>query len=399
MSSVGAVRILNDVNVSKILGVMSYFDIFLNSDTVTEEKVAVDADMLGLRIDYLTKLRQVVLESLGIFDRCPEMWHATNKERLWRLMESSGGESSGGVLEDLHDIMRISYIPLDMDGEWLFGGLKPVCRSSDEMLSPLPCESLTTDLPCMVRDILSKYAGKLVLVGGGVLGLVGNSSLVKPGSDYDLFFVGVTEDEATDILDEVGTSYTEEGCTVLCTKHAMTIVTNPANDELSHKKVIQLIFRLHSTCAHVIMGFDIAPSKILAYYESSQDEDEPLVMRVQFAPTWLPAMRHAFFTTDLFCLGRGSIARIFNYMYKGFNCFVPAGKRHLMDRNRENRCIKTGRYYDKALIYNQSSGANDEDQKKYRFQPTRRMGMFYPMDAVFEEVYPDMLRSPELFRD
>eukprot|EP00798_Chlamydomonas_sp_ICE-L_P029437 gene29437-5782_t len=525
----GAVHILDDVNVSKILGVMPYFDIFLNSDTATEEevtipvpcsiesfvgiydalkhseftvfptpgastpgalrfminRVVVDADILGLRIDYLTKLRQMVLESLDIFARCPEMWHATNRERLWRLMESFGRESSGGVLQDLHDSMRVSYIPLDMDGEWLFGGLKPV------------------------DHILSKYAGKLVLAGGAVLGLVGNSSLVKPGSDYDLFFVGVTEDEATDILDEVGSSFTEAGCTVLCTKHAMTIVTNPPDTELSHKKVIQLILRLHSTCAHVIMGFDIAPSKILAYYESSQDEDEPHVMRVKFATTWLPAMRHAFFTVDLFCWGRGSIARIFKYMYKGFNCFIPAGKRHLMALN-SSQCITNGRlsglfaaermietnrirntpppptlisyirnlllcnwsasarsnpipsassllrvpltsselilvlrracsrsdydirakftnrlkyivrsiwkilsngrtgtfllfhtrsYYDTTLIYNQSSGANDEDQKKYRFQPIRRMGMFYPMDAVFEEVYPDMLRSPELFLD
>jgi hypothetical protein len=236
---------------------------------------------------------------------------------------------------ELQDVFHIASSALMMredesvwekdNGEhvWLFDALDvPALRI---------CPNLRL-IPNEVRMMLSSYPGKLVLAGGSALAIAVEG--VGSGSDFDMFLVDVDADEASRILHEIEMSFKDQpGCSVLITRHAMTIVFD------DKREPIQIIMRLHSCVAGVLLSFDIAAARVGLSYDSIG------VLRMWCTDTWVACVQHRMFMLESVFWGRGSVARIIKYVGKGFNCMVPVGRQHLMRNKGEdlNDLIQYGR--------------------------------------------------------
>jgi hypothetical protein len=294
------------------------------------------ADRLGLRMDVFKKLRYAVTELFDIGCVCPAMLNALICERKGRR------NSASYELLDVFNVSRdveaseANDLLVNDNGEhvWLFDGLDvPTLRV---------CPNLRL-IPKDVDTILSSYPGKLVLAGGSALCIAVDG--VGSGSDYDMFLVDVDEAEASMILHEIETTFRKQpGCTVLLTRHAMTIVFDDNRDP------IQIILRLHTCVAGVLLGFDISAARVGVGYDSIG------VLRMWCTDSWLVCVKHRMFVLESVFWGRGSIARIIKYIGKGFNCMVPVGRSHMMRRLNYHDMMQYGMEYNNMMQYGRLSG-------------------------------------------
>ena len=95
------------------------------------------------------------------------------------------------------DWFDVSYQPIERTERFLFHKFKP----SKLNISNKPLEINYTRLDPRVADILSNNSGKVILAGGAALGIV--VPHVREGSDYDSFFVGISPEEAQQIIDNI----------------------------------------------------------------------------------------------------------------------------------------------------------------------------------------------------
>lgn len=277
-----------------------------------------DADFLGLRMDHHKKLKLRMMETMDIMQRFPDMWDAMERERSMR----EDASSRGGLI-DLGGVSAPAVVSKHVvwDHEWLFGGLevRHVPPGTNLLHAPPPHlgAHMENVLPRCVVELLVEYPGHLVLAGGSVLGHVCAPGVVKQGSDYDLFFVKAG-DEA-DVVSAIQCLEDRFNGSCFRTKHSLTILVDDV--------VVQIIMCLNDSVASLLLGFDIAPARIGTYFCPDRSG-----FVVACAPTWLPAVTYASFVVELDFWGRGSVSRIIKYIYKGFNCFVPGGRRHRMVR-------------------------------------------------------------------
>lgn len=413
---------VDDPNVDHVLGRMSYFDLFLHSDSLLDNEssgdipvpcsfesfVAIrnmivfgelcvndilecepanifnhmqfkmslllsDADKLGLHFDFMRQLRVHAIEAIDICNKSHTMWIAINNERYWRHHRSKMADDDNVLVDVLDDYWECDtfstkqYVATNSD--WLFGGL--------DLEEPKTCTSSKngthgiSSLPYEVLYLLKRYGRHLVLAGGAAFGLVANNEI----KDFDLFLVDVDDARASQILCEIysifsleefpkhtGLSINVEGLksivtdhfmdklmssnsitrinthlyTILLTKHALTILGKETG------LIIQVILRVYESHAHVVLGFDIAPSRICMYFDMKdvvECTDMSILskhMRIRCTPSWLESMRGGFFPVEITFWGQGSILRVLKYMKKGFNSFVPGARRSHMIRKCKN---------------------------------------------------------------
>lgn len=358
---------LSDMKSPRTLQKMTYFDIMplLDSSSITSElhmdvpcnmpefqaicdfcvhkelihvtsqmsDIITVADRLGLRMDIFKKLCHDVTQLRDVGCVCPDMLTAIMHERRGRR------NSLAYPLTDVFCIAPFTTednLCANDNGEhvWLFDGLNvPVLRI---------CPNLRL-IPKDVDLILSSYPGKLVLAGGSALSIAVDG--VGKGSDYDMFLVDVDEAEASMILHSIETSFNEEpGCTVLLTRHALTIVFD------DNREPIQIILRLHTCVAGVLLGFDISASRVGVGYDSIG------VLRMWCTHSWVVCVHHRMFVLESAFWGRGSILRVIKYIGKGFNCMVPVGRTYLMRKVDPHNMMKGGMEYNSMMQYGRLSG-------------------------------------------
>ena len=182
----------------------------------------------------------------------------------------------------------------------------PRARVAGAILDAEPVAALVAALPAFVATVLRDHPDRLVVAGGAVLGAVVPG--IVTGADYDLFVCGVDEAEARDLARDV---CERPGVSLRCvTGNAITVV-------LDDDTVVQLVLRLHATPAHVLHGFDLPPCKVGAYVDGSGR------LRIVATRGWTAAVAARAFWVDPGMWSHTSALRIFKYMAKGFDAFVP----------------------------------------------------------------------------
>jgi hypothetical protein len=138
--------------------------------------------------------------------------------------------------------------------------------------------------------------------------------MMPPGHDNDLFFIGVDELEANEMLREiVGKS------SFYMTRNAVTIERDGV--------IIQIILRLCDSPMKLIIGFDVAACKVCIYFNGSR------FVSVQ-APTFVEAVRCGAFPIDYTKWSAAAPVRVMKYVLKGFDVFVPGMRRAAMPTGR-----------------------------------------------------------------
>lgn len=270
------------------------------------------ADKLGLSKDsYRRLLCGIPRTQLDMHNACPSWWLTYVDEHEWRMAGALDNDILINVTSDLAIGLEFERLVSSYDREsWLFPQIKNY--QEERSLVDDPVGATKSQLPSIVLELLQMYTGNLVLAGGSVLGTVGRH--VQPGSDYDLFIVGMDETQATVMLDDITHLYNNEILQTVCTGNALTMIFG---DHI----VVQIILRLYDNIAQVLVGFDLPPSKIGAYYDADN------LFTIKCAPSWIACMKHMAFAADFTCWGYASVARLIKYKQKGFDVYVPGLRR------------------------------------------------------------------------
>lgn len=282
------------------------------------------ADKLGLKSNVMRRISYGIPRfQLDMFEACPTWWTTLMNEKIWR----SQGATDESILININEELSrcLLYEPLECMSDtnmWLFPNIKVPKYDSKHVLIRHPLKSST--YPDIVLSILLRYRTHLVLAGGAVLGVVGR--WIQKGTDYDIFIVGLGIDEASTMLNEIRSEYVSKICKTIRTGNAITLL-------IGNDTIVQIILRLYTNVAQVLVGFDLAPSKIGAYY----DNDGRFVIKA--APSWVPAMRHMAFPIDTTKWGYASVVRHLKYKKKGFQVYIPGDQRAALNDFKKNAMI------------------------------------------------------------
>lgn len=286
----------------------------------------VTADKLGLSNNVMKRLVCGVPRfQLDMFEACPEWWMTLVAEKRWRLQ----GALDTSLLVTVDDLMarELVFEPLSCMKDrsmWLFPLSVQKVKSTHGKVLVRDISSIQSEFPQVVTELLQRYRTHLVLAGGAVLGAV-SPSLVLRGNDYDLFIVGLSAQEATNMLNEIRVTYDDKICKSVVTGHAVTLL-------IDNNVIVQVILRLYENVAQVMVGFDLFPSKVGAYYDLEGN------FTIKAAPSWIPAMRHMAFPVDTTCWGHATVVRLLKYKMKGFQVYLPGNRREaLNDVRGENK--------------------------------------------------------------
>lgn len=267
------------------------------------------ADKLGLSTKVMCRvLHGNPVLQLDMFTACPDWWSTIHEENEWRR----NGACNDGILipVDRRLASNLVYETHDVDSRWLFSECEPVtCIPGEHVLCEDPSQNLEENLPDIVKYLLRKYHGHLVLAGGSVLGLV--ALFADEGADYDMFVVGLNEKDASILLNNIRDTYLAK-TDIIRTGRALTL--------LFEDITVQIIFRTYSCVGQVLVGFDVPPCKVCAYAKSS---DTTLPFEIVCSPSWVPALRRMAFAVDVCVWGKASILRILKYNMKGFDIYIP----------------------------------------------------------------------------
>lgn len=271
------------------------------------------SDMLGLKEKSLKRIALGLARcQVDMFQACPEWWRTRIDERRWR---ESGAEATN-FLYDVNESLAASlmYEPLECMSNrsmWLFPVVWPPTYNDTRVLVSDPVITAERSLPPLVQSLLLQYHGNLVICGGAILGAVARHA--GEGSDYDLFIVGLNDEEANEMLQKIMRDNKHVINNILRTGNSITIFTGDI--------IVQFILRLYENVAQVLVGFDLAPSKIGAYY------DDFGTFKVECSPAFLPALKHMAFALDTTKWGYASVARHLKYHLKGFQIYIPGHRR------------------------------------------------------------------------
>jgi hypothetical protein len=186
-------------------------------------------------------------------------------------------------------------------------------RSDTPILYADPVAQLRDRLPRLVLDILAIGDGKIACAGGAVLGIV--SRFAAPGSDYDMFVLGVTAVEATALLARI---LVLPGVDVVVrTGNAVTLTV------AGQAFIVQIILRLNPTLGHLLLGFDLPPCGIGAVMRDGRIE-------VFASRSWVASARNMAFWVDELTWSESAAYRIVKYYTKGFDVVVPGVRRAML---------------------------------------------------------------------
>jgi hypothetical protein len=190
------------------------------------------------------------------------------------------------------------------------------------------CEKLSESVASStVLELLRRFP--LMLAGGSALGAVAShESKIHPGSDYDLFVLGMDEEEADVMMTELMATTFASGWTKTQTRCAFTFV----HDESAlgnHIATIQIIVQLYREPKDVFDSFDMSPCMVGIVYDKTDEE-----FRVLAAEQWLVAMRSMTFAVNLDRWSSSAMVRTVKYARKGFNVVLPGVRRSFVKVDR-----------------------------------------------------------------
>jgi hypothetical protein len=186
--------------------------------------------------------------------------------------------------------------------------------SGERVLEADPSSALKKALPRAVIDILSRYKHNVILAGGAVTGGVFFGGLKF--NDCDLFIHSVEEDGANTIVDFIERDF---AATYDIVRRIQAVTFTPKTGE---SLPFQIILSLFHNRAEVIAGFDLAPCKALARVFDGE-------LIIEAMPAWRESLRRLAFWADSGCWSSSACPRIYKYLGRGFDCFVPGTQRSL----------------------------------------------------------------------
>lgn len=129
-------------------------------------------------------------------------------------------------------------------------------------IGPSPGRDITNisrNLPKIIKELLEIGAGNIVLAGGAIRDAMRNIN--RAYEDFDIFFYGVSEEEADVLLTELITKITEKRIIEFERSQCVVTVTIMKTKYTPEIK-IQFIKRLYKTKGQILLGFDLAGSRI-----------------------------------------------------------------------------------------------------------------------------------------
>jgi len=267
------------------------------------------ADMLGLGSEAVRGLvAGLPFCQADMYSAWPEMWRALHAERVWR--RTPPAEREGPLLREITEDVTFQPLPRH-DERWLFPGA-PTRHAPRTTVVQAPSSPhvLMNELPGFVRGIMQRYP--VVLAGGSVLGLLTGT----PSSDYDLFPIMASDEEASSMVEDVRASLGPEAI-VKQTGCAVTIIV----DEV----ICQIVLRMYNSPDEVMSGFDIAPCKAGLWVD--RETGQP---RLGATPSWFEGVRRWAFPVDLACWSGATVARTIKYVAKGFDAMLPGLRRGVL---------------------------------------------------------------------
>lgn len=243
-------------------------------------------------------------------------------ERYWKrrnkLVRSESMPSLSVVQRLDNDIIGEKDIHRDrIDYRWLFPYQNAHYEYDNLRISTQPQIRHT-----YIKEMLIRYAGKVVLAGGAALGCVTEPAVEY--NDYDLFLVCVTEDEATKLAREMASSV---GVRVVAqTMNAITYIVNSSvedpNEDDTEDITVQLIMKIYDSVGTILLSFDMDPCKVAIMASVGGHR-----LEVWSTETWVHAVSSRAFVLDTSIWSIGSVSRTLKYIVKGFDCFIPCTRR------------------------------------------------------------------------
>jgi len=261
------------------------------------------ADILGLDPEMARGLvTPLSFCQADLYSTWPDMWRALHAENVWR--RTPPANRTGPLLRDITG--DVTYDPLPRDDErWLFPD-DPARHAPHATVVQAP-SSLIDEVPGFVRGIMERYP--VVLAGGSVLGLLTGVE----SSDFDLFPVMASDEEACKMVDEIRASLGPEAI-IKQTGCAVTIIVGDI--------ICQVVLRLYGSPDEVMSGFDIAPCKVGMWID--RETAQP---RVGATPSWFEGVRRWAFPIDLSNWSGATVVRTLKYIAKGFDAMLPGLRR------------------------------------------------------------------------
>ena len=167
------------------------------------------------------------------------------------------------------------------------------------------------NIPNILRKLLHKHRGHLVLAGGSVCGILTRSDF----SDYDLFVYDMDSIGADLILDDIAKELQPGDWYRTTSRNATTFVNNTIGENI--KTVIQIIFRLNKSVQDVLESFDFAPAMVGAWFEADG------VKRIAAMEEFVVAINQGAFQVITDRWSSASISRVLKYSQRGFNAYLP----------------------------------------------------------------------------
>lgn len=193
-----------------------------------------------------------------------------------------------------------------------------------------PSAAAEAALPEVVKAILRRFPGEVVLAGGAALDAVCTAVVKDDDMDYDLFVCTTDVQRANAVL---AFAMAQPGVQVPCvTGTAASLQFSSSSSSGGHRtgtRLMQVVLRLHARLSDVLASFDLAPCRVAICAAAAGAEFEvrcqrSFLLAVEAMACWLPADVSAMWT-------RSSTLRAFKYYAKGFEVFVPGARRAAMD--------------------------------------------------------------------
>jgi hypothetical protein len=327
----------------ELLNVMEHGDLTMEPTQELFAALHEAADMMCVSPKHVAALRPDRVkrphEQADLFATWPEAWRADSEERARRRAGTSGDAALVRVDAALAGGLR--FCPLaTRDDRWLLPGLPRAggpAAPGDAVLRADPPAALAAALPPLVAGLLKEHAGHVVLAGGSVTGAV--VAGVEAGEDYDLFLHGLNAVEA-EALAEALVARLSDTHLVRQSRFAITFVRKDeavatggdgggggagdasAAAARAHDKrsTVQLILRLYRDRSEILESFDFAPAKAVARWDADG-------FVVEAPPPWVEAVKARAFWVDSGSATVTTVPRVFKYVAKGFDAFVPGTRR------------------------------------------------------------------------
>ena len=309
----------------RTLAAMSYFEPFLADDIAMEAGIPVPCtrDEFVAMVDYYGTRDNIprVLELADRLGHAPARLARMTHAMLRSALEARDADADMTAAHAEHDLVALDPTtlaefrgyPASVPAEaYVFPDIE---RPDDTPRLKRPVELFFDKLHPAVRHLLQKHAGKLVLAGGAVLGILTAGEF----GDYDLFLTVPTPGDAQAVLDDVAESLKSLGGfeTRWTSKNATTFA-----DDKASTTIVQVVHKIYASPADVVGSFDVSPCMACAW-SCPVSREEKVAARREF----LLAIERGAFQVRVDRWNAASIHRIMKYASRGFRPYVVGLRR------------------------------------------------------------------------